>query len=1162
MNIDLATFNIQTDKLFADLVKTRTEIDKLKFIQKDLQKEFYNSNKSVTENQKAYDKLNSELKGLTDGSNAYNVKIAERRLAEENLNQSLLQQNKINETYQTQLTQNQLALNQLTNQARGYQSVLDTQGRATNENIDLYSRERAELSLLQKEQMELGAVLNRLKNDGQENTDEFKKLSSSYQTASKKANKLAIELREIDGAGGNLTSNIGNYKSATEGFANSFDALKSGDIKGAFDGIKESVSGLFKTLLANPILGLVAGIVVAGKSIFDFNAGIKESNTLLRGLGVKDADISKVRVELEATADTYGKSFDEIAKTTDSLSASYGISISEANDIIAKGLVQGGRANEDFLNQISEYDVQFQRLGFTAEESLATITAGFEEGVYADKLPDALKELGLSLEEGTKASRDALTSAFGKEFADKLINGVQSGSLSVKDALTRIGDESEKVGLNLQQQQQLTADVFRGAGEDAGGALKIIEILNKSQVRGYTDAEKATEDLRTANEALGTAISNAFEIKGFASGWDSFKASATLTLANIINYLVKLKNDFQPLIDLVGIVLVNSWEVLKNTIGIVFDVISGRIKNLSIVIKGFIDFVKAVFSGDFKGAINVVSDTFIKLLTNVQNTFNKIRNTIIDGLKGILLNMKPILEAVGLDVEKLNKRLDGLKGKVIENKITTETDGSRPNEPKKTITEIKPVIDQKAIDEANKKREDAQKKLEEERKKELESLQNMANEKVKLAQLELGIYIDKNKSILENEKYLTNALLEEEKKRLQNIQNSKLETLKEENDLQNNKLNLSIDALAKKQILNDSEKNQLETLRIQQKELELKYDNDILNIKAETQKQITGLDTRYSNERIEAEKTRKAIQFQTELLQLEANGATENEIKTAQLDQQTQTELSKLIEGMDLKFQAKLEKDAEQLTTQQEIDLAQEEINAELQIVKDENEKIRLQNQLAQLNNIEANYDKKQIEIKDMTEQQKLNLTQSGLSQAKGLFKENTLAYKTLAVGEATVNTYKAASLALSTYAYPLGGVFAGIAIAQGLASVAKIAGVEFADGGYTGNGSKYQPAGIVHAGEVVFSQADVRALGGAMVVDAMRPTSKNSYANGGIVDNISNLSTIQNKISNTAIDIELLSSVIGESVLAGAMAGTESGANRGIGNYNDNVEVRNNANF
>lgn len=60
-------------------------------------------------------------------------------------------------------------------------------------------------------------------------------------------------------------------------------------------------------------------------------------------------------------------------------------------------------------------------------------------------------------------------------------------------------------------------------------------------------------------------------------------------------------------------------------------------------------------------------------------------------------------------------------------------------------------------------------------------------------------------------------------------------------------------------------------------------------------------------------------------------------------------------------------------------------------------------------------------------------------------------------------------------------------------------AGVGFDEGGYTGPGGKHQPAGIVHAGEVVWSQRDVRAVGGPKAANAMRPTYK-GYADGGPV--------------------------------------------------------------
>ncbi|EHU1620062.1 tape measure protein [Acinetobacter baumannii] len=59
-----------------------------------------------------------------------------------------------------------------------------------------------------------------------------------------------------------------------------------------------------------------------------------------------------------------------------------------------------------------------------------------------------------------------------------------------------------------------------------------------------------------------------------------------------------------------------------------------------------------------------------------------------------------------------------------------------------------------------------------------------------------------------------------------------------------------------------------------------------------------------------------------------------------------------------------------------------------------------------------------------------------------------------------------------------------------------------FADGGYTGNGLKHTPAGIVHKGEVVWSQEDIKRWGGVGVVESMRTSSPSGYANGGYVSN------------------------------------------------------------
>jgi lambda family phage tail tape measure protein len=62
-----------------------------------------------------------------------------------------------------------------------------------------------------------------------------------------------------------------------------------------------------------------------------------------------------------------------------------------------------------------------------------------------------------------------------------------------------------------------------------------------------------------------------------------------------------------------------------------------------------------------------------------------------------------------------------------------------------------------------------------------------------------------------------------------------------------------------------------------------------------------------------------------------------------------------------------------------------------------------------------------------------------------------------------------------------------------------------FAEGGYTGPGGKYEPAGIVHKGEYVLPQEVVRALG-VQRLDALRSMytgaapGRGSYATGGMV--------------------------------------------------------------
>ncbi|KDN14050.1 hypothetical protein BGI40_01460 [Snodgrassella communis] len=84
---------------------------------------------------------------------------------------------------------------------------------------------------------------------------------------------------------------------------------------------------------------------------------------------------------------------------------------------------------------------------------------------------------------------------------------------------------------------------------------------------------------------------------------------------------------------------------------------------------------------------------------------------------------------------------------------------------------------------------------------------------------------------------------------------------------------------------------------------------------------------------------------------------------------------------------------------------------------------------------------------------------------------------------------------------------------------VSSIAAVSagFSSGGYTGDGGKYEPAGIVHRGEFVLNQADVRNMGGVAGIERLRALaggSSRGYADGGAVGR----SVIGNMTANPAI--------------------------------------------
>lgn len=722
-----------------------------------------------------------------------------------------------------------------------------------------------------KKKTELSQTLNQLK-----------ERQTQYREELGLTNKTMQEANEISGGLRGTLTGI-------------WDSLVSGDLQGARDGITSltsGIGGLIKSSLAfaaTPLGALLVGgaaFVAGAKALFDFNKELNDMNSELRALGVNASEISKVRDEISATAETFDKDFKEIAEKANSLSKTYGISMSEANQIIAEGLASGGAQNEEFLDSLGEYDEFFAKAGYSAKEFSDIINTGYDLGIYSDKLPDALKEADLALKENTKSTRDALVNAFGASFSDDILNKVKTGELTTKQALDSIALKAQESNLSQQQYAQLTADVFKGAGEDAGGAQKIFEALGQSAKRELDATAKASLQLVDANERLNKAQAELFEIKDFGDIWTKIKAVSVDAFASMLEYISEVKQDIQPLIDFVGVVFSNAWEGTKATFLAFFELLKTNFKVIGTVISTFVEFFKKIFSGDFQGAFTALQNGFFKVINTISNAFGKLKNIILDAIIGIISNIAPVLEALGVDVDKLKKSIEGFKSKEVKIKAEVETvTNNKTNNTTSGSGGGGATADALKAEEKARADAAAKQKAEEEkaRKEQYDKAKALADAKANLAKAQLDKYIFDLRSTLDKEQALTPESIAIETERLAKIKDAQTK-------FNNDELARKVADLEAKAVL---EKTSVEILNAQKEALNLEYEMKNQELQLGFQQSTDALKNQYEQEQKILKAEQLALDNEIELALAESK-YEEDKLKAEQLNQEELARILKL----------------------------------------------------------------------------------------------------------------------------------------------------------------------------------------------------------------------------------------------------------------------------
>ena len=217
----------------------------------------------------------------------------------------------------------------------------------------------------------------------------------------------------------------------------------------------------------------------------------------------KDLDPSSIKemtTNAMALRDTFGYDVQESVRAANMLMDQFGISGTQAFNLITQGAQQGLDKNGDLLDSINEYSVHFKQLGIDAEGMFNSLINGTESGTFSvDKLGDAVKEFGIRVKDGTGddafktlgLSVDATKQAF--------VEGGAAAQQAFKDVNTALFSMDDKV-----QQNTIGVQLYGTMWEDLG--VEGVKAL--TDISGQADMAKSSmEQLKDVKyDNLGSAL--------------------------------------------------------------------------------------------------------------------------------------------------------------------------------------------------------------------------------------------------------------------------------------------------------------------------------------------------------------------------------------------------------------------------------------------------------------------------------------------------------------------------------------------------------------------------------------------------------------------------------------------------------------------------------
>lgn len=481
---------------------------------KNLDKVYANTKKSTENFENTQEGLTKKLETLNKKYDLTKAKLEQYKKAMENSKETIEKKRKQLEELEKTEGNNAAAINKL-------KASLEKAEKSFNDNRRQVELTQSELEVLEKELNSTRTALNNLNAD--KAGKGLKSLGDDADYAESKLGKLVT---------GKIKSEL---KALGEQAENTGEKIK---------GIGEKVGNTGEKITKVSALG-VAGLVALGTNANNITSSLDTLGVKLKGneqeveslkksaLGIYKSgfgesiddsvnalvlltqQIEEVRNASEGTkkdvteqvlalAETFDVGSEEIARALGIMTKTGVVKdVQEGLDLITVGFQNGLNVSGEWLDTLTEYSPQFDKLGLSASEASKYIVAGMENGAWSiDKLADGMKEFSVRALEGSDSTKEAFTS-IGLN-ADEMVSKMNKGGDSAKEvwkktlqALAGVSDETVRNNALL----NLMGTQYEDLGSDA--------ILALSKVEGGMDNLEGSS--KKAKDTLEQTFSHQFQ---------------------------------------------------------------------------------------------------------------------------------------------------------------------------------------------------------------------------------------------------------------------------------------------------------------------------------------------------------------------------------------------------------------------------------------------------------------------------------------------------------------------------------------------------------------------------------------------------------------------------------------------------------------------------